>query len=835
MTALTYYQDRISQLGITPEQNTFLRTWTQESSEKNLDGTIKILEHLQEREYRHLDHDEEGNFIIRYFNLQGQPYRWKKEDTKQARDFVRIRLATPGVYKGHKLGADDQKYFQENGSPQNPFFPKGIIKKYQAAAYCIGESETEDKSKGQIPTLFLTEGEFKSIKGELCNIDIVGLPSIHGFYNGETKGKLHGDLEELIIKCRVQKIVFLVDADLLTLKWGDGKDLAKRPTSFYSAVKAFRESLEHLIDNENIALKWVYFMHLKTKFVDEDAKGLDDLLIKYSAKAVEIQEDIYSLQNANSFFYGMVINDINRDIQGKLFRYLGLTDEQEFYKTYSKFIGPREFKFKRKRYQYDQESKEVKFVRHEDADKFMRIGIDWVKVVTSNNKFGKPEEEIIRWNISEIKRDYEKYPDFVNQIQKYDKFCNEPCFNGDYKRAHANNYNIFNPISLQPTEGSIEKSVFFLKHIFNGSSTIILDNDGKLVSENLTIGDPFAVALDWLTIALQQPKHMLPVPILVSKENNTGKSTYLKWLQTLFGSNMTILGNEQFKAKFNAHYISKFLIAVDEGFLEVDKKSEKERLKQLVTADTVYVEFKGMDLKKINYYGKLLISSNDADRVMKIDEGESRWFVVKVPVITGDRDPDLELKLNLESPAWLHYLLNRNIFHPRKDRLWFKSEWFITDQFRVIVNETKSRIDRILEEWINEQFLTYDETNLEYTLKYLTEQMNDSRVSKYKIDSLDIKAYLKGRGMLPSDRVKHVAIPVGFKSDGNLVERHGARSHEIEYKSFSGRPYNFERVEWLENGKNEIVRKIVRKNLDDNLDGLNLESSNSAQNDDLPF
>ena len=117
---------------------------------------------------------------------------------------------------------------------------------------------------------------------------------------------------------------------------------------------------------------------------------------------------------------------------------------------------------------------------------------------------------------------------------------------------------------------------------------------------------------------------MLPVPILVSQENGTGKSTFLKWLQLLFGSNMCILGNEQFKMKFNSHYISKFIIAVDEGFLEVDKKAEKERLKQLVTADSAYLESKGMDVRKINYYGKLIICSNDADRVMKIDEGESR-------------------------------------------------------------------------------------------------------------------------------------------------------------------------------------------------------------------
>jgi hypothetical protein len=177
----------------------------------------------------------------------------------------------------------------------------------------------------------------------------------------------------------------------------------------------------------------------------------------------------------------------------------------------------------------------------------------------------------------------------------------------------------------------------FLKHIFQGNWKVILDDQGRVEKENAVSGDPFTVALDYLTIQYRYPKHMLPVPILVSPENGTGKSTFLKWLQMIFGTNMCILGNAQFQMKFNGHYITKYIISIDEGFLEVDKKAEKERLKQLVTADSAFVEFKGMNVRKINYYGKLIICSNDADRVMKIEDGESRWFVVKVPVLKKER------------------------------------------------------------------------------------------------------------------------------------------------------------------------------------------------------
>jgi hypothetical protein len=777
-----YLLQRMTELGLTEDQYTFTRTWISRNDVKAEDGTITTREQEQSRDYKLFDADEEGNIVLRYFNLEGQPYRWKKEDTKQSRDYVRKRLRSP---KG------DMKYYQEAGSPQYPFFNPGIIHKYKQARN--GVVGPDERLEGKIDALFVVEGEFKSYKAFTLGVDIVGLPSIHGFYNGDVKGKLHEDLQELIITCKVDKIIFLVDADLLTVKWEEGKDLAKRPSNFYGSIKAFRESLQLLVDDESIPLSLVYFMHLETKLLKENIKGLDDLLCTYTAKVPDIIEDLHSLNYAKKYFHGVSILDQNKDVHGRIFRYLGLTDEQEFYKTYQDFIGPREFKFKRKRYQYDQEAKEVKFVRHEDADKFMRIGPDWVKVITKLNKYGEKEEEIVPWKISEITRDYRKFPDFLEQVQKYDDFCNEPNWNGKYQRVHEGCFNLCEPLPWKPVEGDISNSRKFLKHIFQGKGDLILSDAGLIEREDAILGDAFTVALDYLTIMLKHPKHMLPVPILVSMENGTGKSTFLKWMQQIFKSNMCILGNEQFKMKFNGHYITKFIIAIDEGFLEVDKKAEKERLKQLVTADSAYMENKGMNVRKIPYYGKLMICSNDADRVMKIDDGESRWFVVKVPVISKDgMDPDLEVKLKNEVEAWLHFLQNRTIFHPRVNRLWFDPEWFITEQFRLIVETTKNRVDRVFEDWLREQFLIYRLPTLRYPMQHLSEVFNDPKTSKYRIDAIELKSYLQDRLKLDAQVPQRIKIPIGWQlSEDTRMEPY------ILYKQILARPYEFHVEDWL--------------------------------------
>lgn len=812
-----YLNQRLQELGITDAMNTFKRTWYVDVVEEQ-DGKKVPVRTTETRDYKLFDADEHGNIVIRYFNLLGQPYRWKNEETKAGRDFTRLRLKHP---------EGDRKYVQAPGSPTFPYFPPSIIRKYEA--------------KEQIHTLYLIEGEFKAFKGTLAGIDMIGLPGIHGFYNGDIKGKMNEDIQELLITCKVEKIVMVFDADLFTVKWAEGKDLAKRPNSFYGSIKSFRESLQLLMDDENVALKYCYVMSIKLKYVNE-CKGLDDLLVRYEDRTLEIIEDMCAFQFAKKYFDGYQINDLNKDVQGKIYKLLGLGDEQEFYKVYGDWIGAQEFKYKRRRYLYDAEAKEVKFVRHEDADKFMRIGPDWVKVISKVNKHGEKEEEIVSWKISEIQRDYKRYPDFLDQIMKYDDFCNEPNWNGSYKRVIEGCYNLCEPMKWIPKEGSIATSAAFLKHLFQGNGNIILDSEGKYESEEAIIGDQFTVALDYLSILLKHPKHMLPVPILVSQENGTGKSTFLKWLQMLWGSNMCILGNAQFQMKFNGHYITKFIIAIDEGFLEVDKKAEKERLKQLVTADSAYLENKGMNVRKINYYGKLIICSNDADRVMKIEDGESRWFVVKVPVIPKEKmDPDLESKLKEEAAAWIHFLHHRKIAHPRTHRLWFNPEHFITEQFKVIVETTKNRVDRVFEDWIQEQFLLFRLPVLRYTQKFLTEVFNDSKNSKYKIDSIELKAYLERQGLKIEVPQRH-KIPIGFDLGSNNYEED--MSKKIIYRDEMGRPYKFLVEEWLtpeqlaefekpvtvvtEQPKEEEKKKTKAEQIE-------LPLTKGADSDDLPF
>jgi len=144
-------------------------------------------------------------------------------------------------------------------------------------------------------------------------------------------------------------------------------------------------------------------------------------------------------------------------------------------------------------------------------------------------------------------------------------------------------------------------------------------------------------------------------------------------------------------------------------------------------------------------------------------------------------------------PAFLQFIYSRNIHHPRVNRLWFDPEWFITEQFKLIVETTKNRVDRVFEHWIREQFLLYRLPVLRYSLKYLTDIFNDPKTSKYKIDEIELKAYIQERRKMEPSHPRRIEIPIGFELDDVSM----AGAPKISYKKEMARAYTFIAEEWL--------------------------------------
>ena len=205
----------------------------------------------------------------------------------------------------------------------------------------------------------------------------------------------------------------------------------------------------------------------------------------------------------------------------------------------------------------------------------------------------------------------------------------------NYQRKVENFYNRYHPFVHEPKPGSPTKVIGFLGHVF---------------------GEQLDIGLDYFKVLLLYPTQMLPILCLVSRERNTGKTTFLNFLKAVFGDNMTINSNEDFRSNFNAEWANKLIIGVDETFL--DRKEDSERIKSLSTSKYYKVEAKGIDRQEIEFFGKFVLCSNNEDSFIHVDATEIRYWIRKLPVLQND-DRDLLPKLREEIPFFVHHLINR--------------------------------------------------------------------------------------------------------------------------------------------------------------------------------
>lgn len=697
--------------------------------------------------------DEQGNMVIPYYDLYGHLRTEHQGDNKWPKPFGRTRFKVP------KVGQDgrEMKYQTAWKAGNFIYFPPEIISKF--------------RNREKIELLIVTEGEKKSVRGAKMGLDVVGIAGIHNFYTNNESKRLHEDLIWLMVRCQVQKVLFLTDADTLTVKFEPSKELSKRPNLFYSAWKNFREAtMAEMAVRKDLALRDVYVGCISRTYA-ETAKGLDDLFSpSVPGRHAAALEGIRLLQLDNHQFNILNITDGLHKLQN----FLGLINADNFYQVYSEDLGDNEFVFKKLSYRWLKENEKLIRIGHLEVKEFMRTGCDYFRLVNIPNKYGELEENIVKWNKGEITQDYGKY--FLDDLPKYLTWCNVPNNSSSYQRVIHGCFNLYNPITHKPTPGPIDKTAGFIKHLFGGAGDI--DNDVE--------GDPFTVALDYLTIMWQFPMEILPVPCLVSPEQGTGKSTFLKWLRDIYGGNATIIDNERFKQSFNSHYITKFVIGIDEGFLDVEKRAEKERLKKLATDDKQFLEFKGADVKEVDFYGKIIICGNDAESLMKMDEEDIRWFVIRVPTFKSKNmkeNPDLRIQMKEEIPAWLHFLSNRKIFHPKIGRAWFDPKHIVTEQMKIIIENTRNRVERVVDGLIVEMFQTYKCWSFRMDLKAIQETIKMNGLSKYAIDELEIKKFLKDRKKMVPNPPGRIRYPDGFEEDGTVRWNKARTARFFQFKA----------------------------------------------------
>lgn len=396
---------------------------------------------------------------------------------------------------------------------------------------------------------------------------------------------------------------------------------------------------------------------------------------------------------------------------------------------------------------------------------YIRVGTSYFKIIEKPLISGDKVKVMVRWNRETIISDHGKT--FVEKILKLDGFCCIPN-HLDYNLIIDNFYNTYNELdikpikeslSLQQIENNIPNSLKFVKHIF---------------------GEHFEYGLDYIKILYERPTQILPILCLISKERGTGKSSFIKWMKSIFGLNMTYIKGDAFNSQFNSDWASMVIVAIDEVFF--DRKEITERLKYLSTTDKDKVEAKGKDRQEIEFFAKFILCSNNEDNFIQIDDEEIRFWIRKVKPLQSEDVHFLE-KLRQEIPYFLKYLLAREYKSKQKTRMWFTREQIMTDSLMKLMSNNK--VELALLELFNECFEKTEETELYVSPGEILIMLKRINPKLYIESANEIRKILKKWNLEPENNTKSYQ-GIEFLSHGEFVkiDRRG-RFYTIKKPFFS--------------------------------------------------
>lgn len=650
-------------------------------------------------------------------------------------DFYKvIRFQNPRTYTDPKTGKEKlQKYSFPGASETFPFFPPDLINKYQ--------------KQTKIDTLVLTEGYKKAWIGAVYGLDIVGLSSIT-HYKQKNTGAMYDDVLRLITACKVKNVILLHDSDCLdisdnALKYSE--DLYTRPGGFFKAALTVRD----LLKDYNVDF---YFAHGN----NPGPKGLDDILFQNPDKETDIVKSLTSLSKQPEYFYRENITTSHN----KLLSHFAFNSVDIFYLRHQEKISKKEFVYHGTRYVHNEKTGRCDVKRPAQANDYFRVGDTYYKFVQIPNKYKTLERNFQARNKTTLIDDYGK--DFPGHVDKYEAFCNVPSHT-EFNQTIHNCFNVYSRFEHEPEEGQCNESLEFVRHIFE---------------------EQYEMGLDYIQLLYQQPTQILPILCLVSRENMTGKSTFVKWIKAIFTGNCTIVGNESFNDQFNGNWATKSIIACEESFIE--KRQAMEKIKGLATGDKISLRMMQRDPVEIDFFGKFILCSNNEEHFILAGRNDTRYWVRKIKLPQKDNVMLLQ-NLIAEIPHFLWFLNNRKLSTQQESRMWFSPASIRTDAFESLVRSNYPLAEREIREYLVHLFIETRAEVISMPLNYIMDNIlkrskADISYAKKILQDIGVKRMVNEKGLYPIIRMN---IP--------YIDSEGL----INNTSVVGRPYIFLRKDFI--------------------------------------
>ena len=308
----------------------------------------------------------------------------------------------------------------------------------------------------------------------------------------------------------------------------------------------------------------------------------------------------------------------------------------------------------------------------QDVPDVVRVGDRFLVRVTRYDISGRPYETYETRRRETIGDLYGK--EFLKKVSTYEAAVIVPN-HINYQQVIGNCWNLYHELDYKPASGKHAHWDKLVSHIF---------------------GDKAHLGWDYLTLAYREPTQKLPVLILASEENGTGKTTFGNALTFLFGRNAGFYTQDDLSSSFNSWMKSLYAI-----FEEIsDAKHTLNKLKAMSTAREATLNEKYMAQTPFQPFVKIIILSNNVKDVIKANENDKRYWIVKVPPLNKDEFlPDFNERLRNEVPAVMNTLATRELSVPCRSRMWFDEELLKTDALATVIENTQSDAAKEIRLW----------------------------------------------------------------------------------------------------------------------------------------
>jgi hypothetical protein len=193
------------------------------------------------------------------------------------------------------------------------------------------------------------------------------------------------------------------------------------------------------------------------------------------------------------------------------------------------------------------------------------------------------------------------------QRRQYEGIVFDPSGGGTLRR-----FNLWRGFAVEPKPGDCSK---FLAHL----------------RDNVCCGDEslYNWVVGWFADIVQNPAKKVGTSLVLRGPQGVGKTKVGEVFGSLLGEHYALVSDPRYiTGRFNAHLVSCILLHCDEAFWAGDHAAEG-KLKDLVTGNHHFIEFKGKEAIRFRNYVRLLVSGNP-NWLVPAGFGERRFATLDV-------------------------------------------------------------------------------------------------------------------------------------------------------------------------------------------------------------